>query len=307
MDKKQLDERISKLIKTNKAVHSSSGANAQNIKKLNYLILETLYQGASCDEILRGIASGGALKLIATKPTYDLLCRVVEQSAYPSIVYSPDISAEDDLKYVKNCAFDETRVRSSQWYKNFEGLYGVTEDERYRFAQCYMLIEQFGREEYVIDKMVGTVLGFKHDRYFAKGMIGKSYHNQEIEIEPKLDVIKRLSFCEHAEFDTLMDIISRAECDTPEEYALLMRAHQSGIKMASSNAFFKSTNSRGVKGDGGVYPLQRFKNGIPYDVDKYDEAYSMANATNLAMTKVNSVKSHLDRVANTVEMDGMDD
>lgn len=301
MDKRELEERVSKITKLNRTIHSPNGATAENIKKLNYLIIETLSQGATCKDVLREIASGSVLQIIATKSTYDLLCRVVEQASYPTLVYNPEVTYTEDLRCIPNCAFDESRVKGSQWYKNFTGIYGITEEERYRFTQCYMLIEQFGREEYVIDKTVSTVLGFKHDRYFAKGMIGKSYHDKSIEVAPKLEIIRKLAFCPYADYATLEQIVSMAQCDSPAEYELLMSAYQSGVKMASSNSYFKSTNSMGVKGDGGVYPLQRFKNGIPYDVDKYEEAYSMANATNLAMGKIGEFKSHLDRVANTID------
>ena len=153
MEKKEFNIKIRAMLNFNTQIHKANGATTENIKKLNYLITEMIAKGCRPMDIYDALCTGRH----ATREKYDLLCRVTEQIKYPTLVYVPGVTYTDDLSTIKNCAMDESRVRSSNWMKTIASVSSVGEEDLFRFTQCYMLLEQFGREEHVIDETAAVI------------------------------------------------------------------------------------------------------------------------------------------------------
>ena len=273
MDKREFDIKIKAMLSFNKKIHTKGGATTENIKKLNYLIIEMMSKGCRPQDIYYSLCTGKH----ADGPKYDLLCRVTEQMKYPTLVFVPEVAYTDDLSVIKNCAMDEGRVRSSNWMKTIASVARVSEDELYRFTQCYMLLEQFGREEFVIDETVSLVNKLKRD-YIPKELIGKNYHNRYIEINPKFAVISKLMCCKLEDYHRIEEIIANHGCRNIEEHQFMLNAYNSIDTFYSLATKFDACNIRGVQGDTSKYVFQRFQNGVPYSTNKYYDSYSMADA-----------------------------
>lgn len=292
MEPKEIKDRINAMIKLNKTIHTSNGATVENIRRLNYLIIETVSKGCAPKDIYSRLCSG----IRADRARYDLLCRVTEQIKYPSLVYSPDVTYTDDLKTIKNSALDESRVRSSNWLKSIRGLYDITEKEAYRFTQCYMLLEQYGREEYVIDETVSIVNRF-HKGYIPPSLIGKSYHNREIEIDKKAETISKLIYCDLKDYRQIEAIFENG-CHNLEDYGIIRNAYESGRRFFALKTYFDSRNIRGVQGDTGTYVFQKVVNGLLSYTNKH-EAYSMSDAARRMEDRCAIVHGKLGAYVNT--------
>ena len=280
MDKKEFDIKIKAMLNFNKKIHTKDGATTENIKKLNYLIIEMMAKGCKPQEIYTAICTGRQ----ADRAKYDLVCRVTEQIKYPTLVYSPDITYTDDLTSIKNCALDESMVRASNWYKNISGLFDITPDESYRFTQCYMLLEQFGREEMVIDEAVKITDKIRLC-YLPAIYVGKSYHDKEVEINTKIRVISKLIYSSLSDYPAIQQVMDQQGCRSVEEYNMMLEAYGSGNRFFALKSHFDALHIRGVQGDASRYVFQTFKNGVPFSTNKYKEAYSMADAAKMIENK----------------------
>lgn len=275
MEEKEFKKKIKDLKKLNSLIHSSKGATTENIKRTNYLIIELLYgDNIKKADLFRAIAPKGNIN----QATFDLLCRITEQHACPSLIYDDRKTYTDDLSTVKNSAFNEYRILGSKWWRQIAEVPGMSRVEATRFAQCYMLIEQFGREEYVIDDTMSTI-NKETKATFSKKVVGNSYHVKSIEIDNKCKVISKLIYGDYSKYNSLVNMVETSSYRTKEEFELIKFAAESGTKFFGLKAYFNSQNSKGVEGDTGKYVFQHFKGGLPEVVDKYANAYSMPNAT----------------------------
>ena len=293
MDKKEFDIKIRAMLKLNKTIHTEQGATAENIKRLNYLIIEMFAKGCSLVDIYKPLCTGK----YATKEKYDLLCRITEQCKYPTLVYNSEVTYTDDLKEIKNSAMEESRVRASKWMKTISRLTNVSEDELYRFTQCYMLLEQFGREENVIDETASKLHGVKP--FYIRPLLGECYHDRKIEIEAKLDVVSKLMCCSLKDFRIIQEIIDNNACKSLEEYQLLVAAYNSANSFFELKTKFDAENVRGVQGDTSSYVFARFKNGVPYNVNKYENSFSMADAACEARSRSSAIFANISTCVNT--------
>ena len=293
MDKKEFDIKIRAMLKYNKEIHAWGGGTTETVKRLNYLIIEMLAKGCAPRDIYKSLCTGRH----ANRARYDLLCRITEQCKYPTLVYCPDVTYTDDLKSIKNTAMDESRVRASRWMKTIGSLTEVSENELYRFTQCYMLLEQFGREETVIDETAKIVHSIKPG-YFDN-VIGHGYHDRRVEIEPKYAVIAKLACCDLREFGKLQAIMDNGGCQNIDEYRFVLAAYNSADSFFALKTKFDAENVRGVQGDTAKYVFMKYRNGIPYSTNKYREAYSMADAAREAETRSTTVFSRISAYANS--------
>ena len=279
MDKREFDIKIKAMLNFNKKIHTKDGATVENFKKLNYLIIEMGNKGCKIEEVLSSLCTGKH----ANKEKFDLLCRVTEQFRYPTLVYTPDIKYTDDLSTIKNSAMDESRVRSSKWMKTIASVANVSEDELYRFTQCYMLLEQFGREEFVITETLGRVDKIKYG--YICTAICSGYHNQEIEIDKKFEVISKLMCCKLEDYHKIQSIINNRGCKNIEEHQLLLAAYNSADSFFALKSRFDSLNIRGAQGDTGVHIFKRYSLGLPTTINEYPGACSMVEAASAAESR----------------------
>lgn len=230
MEKRELRRSFRVLRDLNKKAFSKNATN-DDVKRLNYYIIELGHAGVKFNDFCKYIAGK-----VITQDEFNLLCRSYEQLASPTLIYDPSISYNGNMKAVKPTVSSEELVKNSNWYKYihkyFDGIMSISKLEEYekmgeseiiRFSQCYMLIEQVGRERSVAEKVKEYLSKEKSPIALTKVRV-VSYHHRELEVVTRINKIANIVYGDMAFRKELVNISNKPICENVEEFKHVRRA-----------------------------------------------------------------------------------
>ena len=111
-------------------------------------------------------------------------------------------------------------------------------------------------------------------------------------------------FCRLEDYHKIQSIIDNHGCKNIEEHRFLLSAYNSVDSFYALATKFDSCNIRGVQGDTAKYVFQRFKNGVPYSTNKYNNSYSMADAAKEVESRGSNIFARISSYVNLEYYEG---